>query len=91
LPRLNGASSFFGRRGFSLLYDRMRAQDVWQLKISIPIWLLVVLSGFYPAKVAIAAMYRWRRRSKCRCVVCDYDLRGSPGRCPECGTETERE
>jgi hypothetical protein len=51
----------------------------------VPFWLLVALPAV-PALVA--ARRRWRSRTRLRagrCVACGYDLRATPGRCPECG------
>ena len=58
---------------------RMRSVDV-------PFWFLVPAS-LLPAAERVAHAYRGRRRRRSRqCLTCGYDLRGSPGRCPECGT-----
>ena len=50
-----------------------------------PVWLLTLLFGALPA----ARLYR-RLRPKHPsglCPRCGYDLRATPGRCPECGRE----
>src|SRR5688572_26299680 len=45
---------------------------------------LILLS--IPAWYLVGAARRRMRRETWRCVECGYDLRATPGRCPECGT-----
>ena len=51
----------------------------------VPVWAIVLVSG-------AAAALSWRRTRQVRraqrmglCPSCGYDLRATPGRCPECG------
>lgn len=56
--------------------------------VEVPDWFVIAVLAILPA----VAILRWllRRRSESMgegvCQVCGYDLRATPGRCPECGT-----
>ena len=58
-----------------------RTRNLW-----VPVLLPMLLASVAPA------IWVWRRsrrhsREKCgHCLACGYDLRATPGRCPECGT-----
>jgi hypothetical protein len=64
----------------------MSTRQVW-----FPHWLPALLTAAPPALwIAARARSRTRQRRTARglCPACGYDLRGTPGRCPECGTPT---
>lgn len=48
-----------------------------------PHWLFVVLGGVVPF---IWMLRRCRHAPNC-CITCGYDLRATPDKCPECGTD----
>ena len=53
--------------------------------VFVPVWLLVAGLGVLPA-AAGAMILRPRLPAASHCSRCDYDLRASKDRCPECGT-----
>jgi hypothetical protein len=60
-------------------------------EIVAPVWSVLPPLALLPA---LRAGRWWRLQKTARpghCRRCDYDLRATPGRCPECGTEPPRE
>lgn len=54
---------------------------------ALPLWLLVILCGTYPAmRWVLRPSLKHVRLARGLCVRCGYDLRATPERCPECGT-----
>lgn len=52
----------------------------------VPYWPLAVATALLSAWASVRAWRSRRRVSPELCVVCGYDLRATPERCPECGT-----
>jgi hypothetical protein len=90
--------SFWKRHGF--VYDHrvgFRKGDLWyedsygnNLRVCVPAALPAAVFAILPAWWLISTVRRWRRNSQGLCTSCGYDLRATPDRCPECGTEAVR-
>jgi len=53
--------------------------------VMVPWYAVTLLAATLPAVWARRMIRRRRRQSRGTCVACGYDLRATPGRCPECG------
>lgn len=70
--------------GFGVAYRHWQANSQHAYSIEIRCLLLVIFSAV--ALVVWICPFRRGAMPKRRCVVCGYDLRATPERCPKCGT-----
>lgn len=51
----------------------------------VPYWPVVLATSILPLRWSARRLRTHSRSRLARCVECGYDLRTTPGRCPECG------
>jgi hypothetical protein len=54
-------------------------------QLFVPYWAAVLLFALLPMVWLTLTLRNRRRQELRRCPACGYDLRATPGRCPECG------
>jgi hypothetical protein len=67
-----------------------RTVDESLVQLLVPMPLLLLMIGVPCAVVCARIVRRQRRLARQLCVVCGYDLRATPDRCPECGAVPAR-
>jgi hypothetical protein len=85
------AKSFAGFRFAGRYYPRRDGSIcLAAYYVTFPLWSPVALTAALPA-LRLVGVFSVRRRVRAgHCAACGYDLRASPGRCPECGTPAPR-
>jgi hypothetical protein len=79
--RMSGSMTYLGYHPISV--------NIIQREMGVPHWMVILLGGLGPWYWYRQARGVFRRRQRVaagHCAVCGYDLQGTPGRCPECGT-----
>jgi len=79
---------FGPRLGFALFLQFPDPGGTNHVEAAVPYWPVTLALATAPA---LRLRRRWRRRGGPPvCGNCGYDLRATPGRCPECGTAASR-
>jgi hypothetical protein len=72
-----------------LQFSNQTKPDRGAFELFIPFWFLTAAFLVLPLSLFVRLARGRRRERENRCARCGYDLRASPGRCPECGTVPE--
>jgi hypothetical protein len=82
--------TYWRRLGFGYesyeVSDRRAGITTTKCLVRAPYWLLCIATGVLPSLWAVRRLRERGRRHNSLCMRCGYDLRATPGRCPECGT-----
>jgi len=79
------STTLLRRAGFYYAHVHVRGSHE-MVNVVFPHWLVALPFAVIPAWHIPSAARRRRRLTRGLCPQCGYDLRGSPGRCPECGS-----
>jgi hypothetical protein len=71
---------------FQSMSTSNRVPSHWRA-VAFPCWFVAALLGVLPAAFARSRLRERKQNAVGRCRKCGYDLRATPGRCPECGME----
>ena len=71
-------------------YYALHSFGLSQYDLMVPIWIPAFSLAVAPSVAIYRCIRRRRRHAAGRCLTCGYDLRGSEGVCPECGTPIAR-
>ena len=92
-----GTWSYLGTKGRAPKPGWRRTRFSWRTDwlpksdggIAVPLWIPTVLFALILWFSSVPFHRRRKRKRLGLCIKCGYDLRGSKGRCPECGTSFE--
>ncbi len=91
--RISRDKPLFDSGGFVLGVDTGGGSAVTVIRFAVvPFWSIIPFTLVLPSVWFVSARHLRRRadlRAAGRCERCGYDLRASPHRCPECGTEVK--
>jgi hypothetical protein len=73
---------------FVLVY-RYPLRNMTFTRIQFPLWPVIALSLPLPSVWMLRRRRQMRREREGLCLICGYDLRATPDRCPECGSIPE--